>query len=267
MSHSLSSSKFFLLNCRLCVLLRSETHPSLPLIKSYTLPSTPPISLTLPTPWYRSLLTVVSPSPPSTPTSTSPKPARRPYLPPFLRFAFPLNVLFFLSLPIAIPVLMGLVLWRFNSEGRRSRSRIKGVEGQGVRERLRVLETELEEYVEEGMGMGEEVVIGGGEKGKGKGGLMLTEEQKRMCRSLDELPRLRKVSRSSSRAVTASDAFLGRLSRLFCCCWLVWQHLVWFPEAFNSHAVIIARDPKGFPDHALGRDVLRHWATGMVVEA
>ena len=67
----------------------------------------------------------------------------------------------------------------------------------------------------------------------------------------------RVVARRASRV---ADPFSSSLR-----CFPVPQHLVWFPDAFNSHAVIIARDPKGFPDHALGKVVLKHWAEGMAV--
>ena len=102
--------------------------------------------------------------------------------------------------------MMALVLYRFNSEGRRSRKRLVSEEGKGVKERLRVLERELEEYVEEGLdldlgagGQGDdegevELVVGGTKSKKGgDGGLLLTDAQKAMIRSLDELPRLKKV--------------------------------------------------------------------------
>ena len=129
----------------------------------------------------------------------------RPYLPPFLRFRFPYNILFFLSLPLAIPVMVCLILYRFASEGRRSRKRVGGVEGESVRERLRVLEKAVEdglgvagvvEGVEEGM---DGLVVGGNKRGgrgggeKGEGGLRLSESQKGMIRSLDEIRGLKKV--------------------------------------------------------------------------
>ena len=101
---------------------------------------------------------------------------------------------------------MALILFRFNSEGRRSKKRLVSEEGKGVKERLRVLERELEEYVEEGLdldlgagGQGEdesevELVVGGTKSKKGgDGGLLLTDAQRSMIRSLDQLSRLKKV--------------------------------------------------------------------------
>lgn len=38
------------------------------------------------------------------------------------------------------------------------------------------------------------------------------------------------------------------------------KYLSWFPDAPNSHAVIIVRDPAKFPIHERGRGVLKHWA-------
>lgn len=57
----------------------------------------------------------------------------------------------------------------------------------------------------------------------------LTEEQKKMVRSLNTIPHMKKY-------------------RLF------------FTEVRNSHAIIISRDPRRFEIHEKGVEVLTHWA-------
>ena len=57
----------------------------------------------------------------------------------------------------------------------------------------------------------------------------LTQEQKKMVRSLNTIPNMKK-------------------------------YRVFFTEVPNSHAIIISRDPRRFEIHEKGVEVLRHWA-------
>ena len=43
------------------------------------------------------------------------------------------------------------------------------------------------------------------------------------------------------------------------------KELVWIPEIRNTHAAVVARDPKNFPFHKIGHGVLHHWADSFVV--
>jgi len=58
---------------------------------------------------------------------------------------------------------------------------------------------------------------------------LLTEEQKKMVRSLNTIPNMKK-------------------------------YRVFFSEVRNSHAIIISRDPRRFEIHEKGVEVLGHWA-------
>jgi len=57
----------------------------------------------------------------------------------------------------------------------------------------------------------------------------LTEEQKKMVRSLNAVPNIKK-------------------------------YRAFFAEVRNSHAIIISRDPRRFEIHEKGLEILRHWA-------
>ena len=41
--------------------------------------------------------------------------------------------------------------------------------------------------------------------------------------------------------------------------------IVYFPDVWNSHPVIICRDVKYFESHRKGEGVLRHWANSFIV--
>ena len=58
---------------------------------------------------------------------------------------------------------------------------------------------------------------------------LLSEEQKKMVRSLNTIPNMKK-------------------------------YRVFFTEVRNSHAIIISRDPRRFKIHDKGVEVLQHWA-------
>jgi hypothetical protein len=58
---------------------------------------------------------------------------------------------------------------------------------------------------------------------------LLSEEQKKMVRSLNTIPNMKK-------------------------------YRVFFAEVRNSHAIIISRDPRRFKVHDKGVEVLKHWA-------
>lgn len=191
--------------------LHSETFPDLPLISSYSLPSSSS-SITAPSPpWY---------TPWRSSSPSKPKKKKRPFLPPFLRFRFPLNILFFLSLPFTLPLMLGLIIFRFARQSRSSRIRLRDDDAKDVWERLKGLESRLEGTVADALGGGggggsvveemvrrtngtgedEEVKDGMGKKGKVvKGGLILTEDQLQMISHLEAIPQLKKVSYRSLR--------------------------------------------------------------------
>lgn len=143
---------------------------------------------------------------------------KRPILPPFLRFSFPYNFLYIfviLSLPITVPLLIGLVLVRFTRQSRASKRRLRDPDSEGIWGSLRVLERDMEAFVSDEFGLGSAeggsgttsgmstplTSDGGADKGPGErqryeksgGGLMLSVAQLRMIDNLDALPQLKKV--------------------------------------------------------------------------
>lgn len=43
------------------------------------------------------------------------------------------------------------------------------------------------------------------------------------------------------------------------------KEIVYFPEVWNSHPVIVCRDVKHFESHRKGEGVLRHWANSFIL--
>ncbi|KAJ6462634.1 DUF676-domain-containing protein [Mycena vitilis] len=84
------------------------------LMKSYSLPPVPPPATPKPTVLSPSWLKSLKPS--------------RPFLPPFLQFRFPLNLVMYTLLPLLIPVFMSLAIVRLSLAARSSRARIKLLE-------------------------------------------------------------------------------------------------------------------------------------------
>lgn len=133
-------------------------------------------------------------------TKAATKPPKRHRLPPFLRFRFPLNILFYLVLPLLMPLALSLVLYRFGRESRRSRKRLRGSDSEGLWARIREVEQALEGELEDGFARADDDRSGAaGSKpvktveGKPVSELRLTESQRAMIRSLDQLPNLEKV--------------------------------------------------------------------------
>ncbi|CDZ97512.1 Predicted alpha/beta hydrolase [Phaffia rhodozyma] len=217
--------------------LEIEMESDRPVIKSFRFPSTSRLSS-----GSSSEESFDSPSPTPPPPPVPKRTHKRNSLPPWFRFRFPLNILFFVSLPLLVPVFVCVVLGHFIKSGRQSSRRLKNQTTLGVWDRLRSIEKAVEHDlslgVDEAMSYELESSVPVSkfmlEHGHKKQSLILTEEQLDNIRSLNKLPKLKK-------------------------------HLVFFPDAFNSHAMIISRDPKKFPDHGRGRIVIRSWADLLVI--
>ena len=158
-----------------------------------------------------------------------------------------------------MPVLVGFLLYRFSKSSKRSRVRIKAIEGSDShRQRLIHIFTDLENRMETAIvSVAHDVAeIGVNSQtsateesnwlktnGNADGAdsatplvtlqtgpnSLLSEEQKKMVRSLNTIPNMKK-------------------------------YRVFFTEVRNSHAIIISRDPRRFKIHDKGVEVLKHWA-------
>lgn len=164
-----------------------------------------------------------------------------------------------------MPLLAGLLFYRFSKSSKLSRARIRAIEGsESYQQRLIHMFSDLENRMENAIaGVVHDVAeigintpasrtaqpgpVGGKIEPKANGnadntaditppltsqaqqGSFLTNEQKEMVRLLNTIPNMKK-------------------------------HRVFFTEVRNSHAIIISRDPRRFEIHEKGVEVLKHWA-------
>ncbi|KAL0577306.1 hypothetical protein V5O48_004699 [Marasmius crinis-equi] len=203
-------------------------------IKSYSLPPVPPA----PTPkpivlsknWFEQRKT----------KNSKPK---RPILPPFLRFRFPLNIVFYALVPFLIPTVATLVVVRFMKESKKSKARIKALEKdirseQSLAQVLAKLEHDMEAAVE---GLIEEPqrpttakqVDEGDQVPELEKPAVLSPLQRRMAQQLNTLP--------------------------------IEKHFAFLDAVFNSHGSIIMRDVKRFPFQIIGEGVVKHWTDSLIV--
>ncbi|KAJ6493567.1 DUF676-domain-containing protein [Mycena vitilis] len=201
------------------------------LIKSYSLPPVPPPATPKPTvlspSWFKSL-----------------KPSR-PFLPPFLQFRFPLNLVMYTLLPLLIPVFMSLAIVRLSLAARSSRARIKLLENDASNtQKLAHILAQLEKQVEDAVvefidsDAAGDTPVSDPERALGK------------TKPSQEQPILTPTQRRIA-------AWLNRLPII--------KERAFFPKVLNSHAVIICRDVKNFEAHRLGEGVVRHWARSLIL--
>ncbi|KAJ7748546.1 putative serine esterase-domain-containing protein [Mycena maculata] len=207
-----------------------EQYPHL--IKSYTLPPVPP-------------------PPPPKPTLLSPSWFRqtkltRPFLPPFLQFRFPMNIVLYSVLPLLIPVLISMVLVRLSLKTRSSRARIKLLESdRSSREKLVHVLAQLEHQVE---GAVVELI-------DDNAGAEPTEDPEGALPKARRAPPEQPILTPTQRRIAAA---LNRLPGLK-------KERAHFPNVRNSHAIIVCRDVRNFELHRRGEGVVRHWADSFVI--
>jgi hypothetical protein len=197
-----------------------------PRIKSYTIPSSPrpPKPTVFSRRWFRSFK------------------SDRPILPPVFQFPFPLNIAIYMLMPVLIPVVLSLVVFRLSMAARSSRARIKSLErdqsnGHTLIQALAHLEKRVEDAVvdimEDPSPINEDSSLGMESMALPEQP-MLTPLQRRIIDSLNKLPNLKK-----------ERAFITRVK--------------------NSHAVIVCRDVKRFSIHKRGEGIVRHWADHFIL--
>ncbi|KAF9563081.1 DUF676-domain-containing protein [Agrocybe pediades] len=195
------------------------------LIQNYALPAVPPPKPVKPTVLSKAWFQDLKPS--------------KPFLPPFLQFRFPLNILLYTMLPILIPTFISLVLFRFTMASRSSRARIKALEKEaahsGNQQTLVNLIAEIEREMEE-------AVVD-------------------MIDNPDPNPLYQTEVSKSHPIITPNHKQIAN--------WLnslpIKKELAYFPNVRNSHAMIISRDVKRFELHRLGEPLIRHWASSFIL--
>ncbi|KZT27895.1 DUF676-domain-containing protein [Neolentinus lepideus HHB14362 ss-1] len=176
----------------------------------------------------------------------------RPLFPPTMQFSFPFNILFYISLPIIIPVVITLILIRFSKSARSSRARIQLLEkDESYTGRLVHLLSDVEKDVEDAVGgfMADPNLT----PGSTASGEQNFEDQslQAMQKPSSQYP----ILTSAQRARIAS---LNRISGLQ-------KELAFIDPVRNAHATIICRDVHRFPFHKRGEGVIRHWADHFVL--
>ncbi|KAK0188992.1 DUF676-domain-containing protein [Armillaria mellea] len=205
-----------------------------PIIKSYSLPA-------------------VSPAP-------TPKPAilsrqwlknkkERTYLPPFLQFRFPFNLVFYALLPILIPIGASLIIVRLSLASRSSRARIRLLEKENESngDRLIHLLSDLERQVEDAVvGIIDDPGITSSSKN------VLPEKAKRKTKGASSEPKaiLSPLQQKLVRALNTLP---------------IKKELAYLNIGHNSHATIVSRDVKRFEMHRLGHGVIKHWADSFIL--
>jgi hypothetical protein len=152
-----------------------------------------------------------------------------------------------------VPTFIGLVLVRFIKASHSSRARIKLLEkDEATKEgRLITMLARLEKQMEDA------VVEVMEEPGQASDNLdpeagMPSKRTKRSKEPADkEKPELLPEQIKAAKHLNA----LPNLQKV----------RAYFPDVYNSHAVIISRDVKRFEFHRRGHGVIRHWADGFVL--
>ncbi|KAJ7760546.1 DUF676-domain-containing protein [Mycena metata] len=213
-----------------------ENYPHI--IKSYSLPPVPPPTAPKPT--------VLSPS---WFKRSNPKSKRTPFLPPFLQFPFPMNILLYASLPLLIPIFLSLAIVRVSLAARSSRARIRLLESDASNsQKLAHIIAQLERQME--VAVVDLMENEGGANMQADVESVVDKRDKPLEGKLEDQPILTPIQRRIA-------ASLNRLP--------IKKERAFFTNTRNSHAIIICRDVQRFEVHREGAGVVRHWATSLIL--
>ncbi|KAJ7890560.1 DUF676-domain-containing protein [Mycena olivaceomarginata] len=202
--------------------------------KSYSVPPFPPPPSPKPTvlspSWFKSL-----------------KPSR-PFLPPFLQFRFPINIVLYAILPILIPVFISLAVVRLSLAARSSRARIRLLESDASStQKLAHILAQLEKQVEN-------AVVDLIDDDTHAAGEPVADPERALSKKRRSPPQELPILTPTQHRIAV---WLNRLP--------LKKERAYFPEVLNSHAIIICRDVKRFEMHRQGEGVVRHWADSFVM--
>ncbi|CEL61600.1 Putative lipase YOR059C OS=Saccharomyces cerevisiae (strain ATCC 204508 / S288c) GN=YOR059C PE=1 SV=1 [Rhizoctonia solani AG-1 IB] len=218
----------------------------------------------------------------------------RPFLPPFLQFPFPINLIFYLLIPFLIPAGLTYATIRFSRESRSSRRRLEALADSPEAESslaamLRKMESAVADMVDSAdPGVADEgwesdmetdtvVVEGQSEEAqKRKAASSSTPEvaaqslptppAEEQERKLETKPMFNppKPKPNDPLQPILSPAQLSMIESLNSIPQLK-KVRAYFPYVRNAHSMIIVRDPKVFPIHEDGMGVIMHWADRFVL--
>ncbi|THV05529.1 DUF676-domain-containing protein [Dendrothele bispora CBS 962.96] len=174
-------------------------------------------------------------------------------LPPFLRFRFPLNILFYVAFPLLLPAVLSLAIIRFSRATRSSKARIKTLEtdfpkGETLASMLGRLEHQMESAVVEMM---EDPMLGASSFDNT---IAIEDEGK------GETTKFRRLEKDEHPVITPLQyKIAARMNKL-----PIKKEFAFLTD-FNTHGTIICRDVERFAFREAGRGVIRHWADSLVV--
>ncbi|KAJ1307052.1 hypothetical protein OPQ81_008031 [Rhizoctonia solani] len=218
----------------------------------------------------------------------------RPFLPPFLQFPFPLNLILYLCIPILIPAGLTYAAIRFQRESRSSRRRLQALaDSPDAKSSLAAILQKMELAVADMVDPADPGVAGDNWDND------LEERTIVVQGSSDEDMRKRKPTRPNTPETGAQSlptppaepdhklelgstltppkpnpddplqpiltpaqrAMIQSLNSIPQLC----KVRAYFPYVRNAHSVIIVRDPEMFPIHEDGMGVVQHWADRFVL--
>ncbi|CAE6481195.1 hypothetical protein ACGC1H_003481 [Rhizoctonia solani] len=216
----------------------------------------------------------------------------RPFLPPFLQFPFPLNLILYLCMPFLIPAGLGYAFIRFKRESKASQRRLQALlespeSHSSLSAMMRKMEMAVADMVDssdpgvadrwEADMDGQTMVFEGGSNeddprlkmtpsSPETGAQSLPTPPTELDRKLESKPTLnppkpnpddplQPILTPSQRAMAKSLSSLPQLHKV----------RAYFPYVRNAHSVIIVRDPKTFPIHLDGMGVVQHWVDRFVL--
>ncbi|CAE7229666.1 unnamed protein product [Rhizoctonia solani] len=217
----------------------------------------------------------------------------RPFLPPFLQFPFPLNLVFYMCLPVIIPAGIAYAFVRFKRESNASRRRLRILHASpeaksSLSEIMKQMELALADMIDSGdPGLAPEhwddldartIVIEAEADDDirqrkptrpstpelGAHSLLTppSEPERKLESKSSLLPLkpnrddpLQPMLTAGQRAMAESLNSIPQLRKV----------RAYFPYVRNAHSVIIVRDPELFPIHMDGMGVVQHWVDQFVL--
>jgi hypothetical protein len=168
-------------------------------------------------------------------------------------------------IPFLIPFFASFVLYRFSKASKLSQARIRAIKNsESYRQRLINIFSDLEirmenAIVEVAHGVAE-IGVNTPASGGAETNLMEARNELKTNYSADSTADATRDPTPQTREVSFLTAEQKRMVRSLNTIPTMKKHRIFFTEVRNSHAILISRDPRRFEIHKKGEEVLRHWA-------
>ncbi|KIM26151.1 hypothetical protein M408DRAFT_330730 [Serendipita vermifera MAFF 305830] len=198
-----------------------------------------------------------------------------PLLPPFLQFKPPLNILFYATLPLLVPVGVTAIYVKLTVDSHKSRKRIRRLEAEeSSKDRLANVLKRTDMGMENAVA---QLIEGAGEKeesplksAKNRAQLH-TQSTSASGSSGGGTPPLAQIvgqdrSPAGSKAPGGPAFSPMQLKAIDSLNQLPFnKYVACFPHVFSSHHIIVSRDLRKQPSHEQGLPVLQHWADHFIL--